>query len=295
MPRLREFTYFLNQAWLQLIRDRVLAGTAILAKVATFFVSALFLLIAFNFASALDSIRDQREVQVFLDRGGAEDAWRKIGGELREIPGVADAHLVTPDDAIEEFERDFGESGLVDALGENPLPPTYRLSLGDDHREGDAIRRIASRAETVSGVESVRYGGPGIAKVESRVRTFARLNLIVGLLAGVSGVLIVSNTIKLTIIARKDLVEILTLIGATDGFVRRPFLLEGIMQSCAAAAGSLLVLRGIHALVSIRISGILYFSTRSIIRFLLFAVFLGWAGAYMACAGPLRGRWERSA
>jgi len=117
--RLEPYLYFTRQAWLQLIRDRSLTSTAILANLATLFVSALFLLIAFNLHAALDSIRSQREVQVFLE-SSALDRWQAIGVELAEIDGVEEAAFISPDDAMVELERDFGESGLIQALGENP-------------------------------------------------------------------------------------------------------------------------------------------------------------------------------
>ncbi len=293
MRRARPFIYFAKQAWLQLVRDRALTGTAVLANVATFFVSVIFLMIAFNLDAALESIRDRREVQVFLRRDQPPDGYGEIGKALGEIEGVGETMLITPEQALREFEKEFGESGLVEALGENPLPPTYRIRPREGYRTPEAIAGIASGARSVDGVESVSYGAPGIAKIEARVRTLAVVNLLVGLLVGGAAVLVVANTIKLTVIARKDLVEILKLVGATDGFVRWPFLLEGAMQGLIAGGVALLVLRGLHLLVSLRLAGILFFSALTILLFLVFAACLGAAGAHLACDGPLRGRWGR--
>jgi cell division transport system permease protein len=294
MRRLSALAYFLRQAWRQLVRDRPLTSTAVLANTATLFVSALFLLIAYNLDLAVRSIRAQREVQVFLDRDLDPGRWEPIGEALAAIEGVASATFVSPDEAIEEFERDFGESGLTDALGENPLPAAYRLELLDGYGRSEAIAAVSESASRIDGVEEVHYGGPGLAKVEAKVRAFALLNLVVGLLTALSAILIVANTIRLTIIARMELVEILKLIGATDGFVRWPFLLEGGLQCFVAGVLALAALWGVYAIVASRIAGVLYFSTTPLLMFLTFALMLGGAGAHFATREPLRQHWRKT-
>ena len=102
-----------------------------------------------------------------------------------------------------------------------------------------------------------------------------------------------ANTIRLTILARSELVAILRLIGARDSFVRWPFLLEGAIQGIIAGVGALLALRGVHELVSMKLAGILFFSTGMSLVFLAFATFLGGAGALVATVAPLRVHWRR--
>lgn len=295
MRQLRPLAYFVRQAWRQLVRDRSLTVTAVLANLATFFVSALFLLIAWNLHAGLESIRAQREVQVFLDRTLDEASWKELGEKLRGMYGVAEVALVTPEEAMEEFETEFGESGLVAALGENPLPPTYRLGLDPDHRSPEAIDAIAQRAGALAGVEEVRYGGRGIAGVEARVRTFATVTTIIGLLAAISAAMIIANTSRLTILARKELVLVLRQIGARDGFIRVPFLLEGMLQGVAAGVGALGMLWLVHWLVATRVAGVVFFSGPLTLTFVGFAAVLGGAGAFAATLEPLRARWQRRA
>ena len=134
----------------------------------------------------------------------------------------------------------------------------------------------------------------GIAHVEARVRVFATLNLLVGVLAGLSAILIVANTIRLTILARRDLVSILKLIGAHDLFVRLPFILEGALQGALAGVGALVVLGLVHAVVTSRFAGLLFFPTLLIVAFLTFAAALGGLGAWVATIGPLREHWTKS-
>lgn len=294
MWRLRPLAYFVRQGWLQLVRDRRLTTTAVLANVATLFVSGMFLLIAWNLDRALDSIQGQREVQVYLADTLEPTAWPTVGETLSRVNGVVDAELITPEAALAEFERDFGESGLVEALGRNPLPATYRLTLADGFRTGDGLDQVVRAAGLVSGVDLVQFGGVGIAEMERRVRLFAILNLVVGVLAGLSAILIVGNTIRLTILAREELVEILKLIGAHDVFVRLPFVIEGTLQGFLAAAGAVAVLWGIHAAVASRVAGVLFFSPWVVVGFLGFAAILGGAGAWMATVHPLRVHWRKA-
>lgn len=294
MWRLRPLAYFLRQGWAQLVRDRRLTTTAILANVATLFVSGMFLLIAWNLHRALSSIEAQREVQVYLVSELDHEGWLEVGETLRQVNGVMGADLITPEDALAEFERDFGESGLVEALGRNPLPASYRLVLSDGFRIGDGLDQVVRAAELVSGVGYVQHGGVGIAEMERRVRLFTILTLVVGVLAGLSAILIVGNTIRLTVLAREELVEILKLIGARDVFVRLPFVVEGTLQGFLAAGGAVAVLWGIHAAVASRVAGVLFFSSWVVAAFLLFAGILGGAGAWMATIHPLRVHWRKT-
>lgn len=111
----RSIGYFTRQAWLQFVRDRTLSTTAFLANLATLFMSALFLLVAFNLEAGLRSFRDHRDVQVFFRPSTTAEDWDRAVQAIGSMAGVDAVELMTPDDAMAEFEAEFGESGLVDA------------------------------------------------------------------------------------------------------------------------------------------------------------------------------------
>jgi cell division transport system permease protein len=284
--------YFWQQAWHQLVRDHRLSVTAILANLATLFVSALFLLVAFNLNEAMRSMRAQRHVQVFLAPATPAIERDRIGTALRALPGVLGATLVTPEEALREFERDFGESGLEEALGENPLPASFRLSLADRARSESALDELQDATRRIVGVESVRYGTPGVLALEAKVRAFAIITVIFGVLVGLSAVLVVANTIRLTILARRDLVEILKLIGARDSFVSMPFLLEGAAQGAISGVGAIVLVWIGQSVLSRRMGGVMFFDWPVVAAFLVFSVAVGGAGAFWATAGPLRDDWR---
>jgi cell division transport system permease protein len=204
------------------------------------------------------------------------------------------ASSMPPDDALREFERDFGESGLEEALGKNPLPASYRLSLAPGSRAKDALHALDAAARRIEGVDAVRYGGPGITTIEAKVRAFAVITVVFGILVGLSAILVVGNTIRLTILARRDLVEILKLIGAPDSFVALPFLLEGALQGAFSGAGAILLVWIGQLLLSQRMGGVLFFDGVLVLAVLVFSIAVGAAGAWWATAAPLREHWRRA-
>lgn len=290
----RPIGYFAGQAWLQLVRDRRLSVTAILANLATLFVSALFLLVAWNLNQAMKSIQAQREMQVFLVEGTSLEGQERVAAALRALPGVVDAVLVTPEEALREFERDFGESGLEEALGKNPLPASFRLNLTPASRAKGALHALDEAARTIEGVDAVRYGGPGITTIEAKVRAFTAITVVFGVLVGLSAILVVANTIRLTILARRDLVQILKLIGAPDSFVAMPFLLEGALQGAFSGVGAILLVWIGQLLLSQKMGGVLFFDVLLVLAFLLFSIAVGAVGAWWATAAPLREHWRRA-
>jgi cell division transport system permease protein len=193
------------------------------------------LLITGNMRELLDRHASQRHVTAFLDGALAERKAEELARQAAALQGVARVDLVTPEAALERFRERLGGSALLEALEENPLPASLEITLEPDAARGPAAARAAAALGRLEGVEQV-VGGE--AWVEGYARALALVRsagLGLGAILAVASLLIVANTIRLAVYARRDEIEILTLVGASRTFVRLPFVIEGAIQGTLGA------------------------------------------------------------
>lgn len=209
------------------------------------FAVSAFATLLVNFERVSESVGSAVGAVAFLDVDSAvkADALRK---DIAAVPGVAEARLVSPDEALARVSGQLGEDSpvLVDGAG---LKMPWIVEVARDLTAGATSSAIYSRIERMDGVESVMHPGEEVERLEALGRLLRVSGLfLLGLIALVT-VLVVSNTVKLTVMSRADEIAIQKLVGATDGFVRLPFLLEGLLQGVLGAALALAALAGLHA------------------------------------------------
>jgi septal ring factor EnvC (AmiA/AmiB activator) len=202
---------------------------------------------------------------------------------------VTGVRYVSREEAWRRFEEEMGETGLLEALGGNPLPESFELDLAPAARLYTGMQRIAQESQSVPGVGEAVFGGEWVRRLD-RLLAAARLaNALAGLLVGLSVIFIISHTIRLTVLAKRDLIEILHVVGASGAFVRLPFVVEGILQSAAAGGLALGLLAVAHRIAAPRLPGLLYLSGTQIGLFLGFAALMGAIGSALAVRGTTRG------
>jgi cell division transport system permease protein len=171
-----------------------------------------------------------REVRLtaYVAEGLPPGAERSLLERVRRVPGVERAEWVSREQALERFrERLGGESALLEGLDQNPLPPSVEVELGPSRRDAAGLQAVAAALEALDGIEEVSRGHAwveGYARALSLLRAGAA---VLGAVLGFAALVIVTNTIRLAVYARRDEVEILMLVGATRTFAAVPFLLEG--------------------------------------------------------------------
>lgn len=233
-------------------RERPLVfGLSVATMAAGLLVLGTYLLIAANLRGVLERVgADLRLVAFTSPAAGAGPAGvEALGARLRALPGVADLHYVTPDAAMARLRGDLGEdAGVLDGMTRNPLPGSFELVVAPDRREPVELRALAAAVAAIPGVSEVRFG-------ESWVEGYARVvRMVEWLGAGLGTFLvlvlgaIVAATVRLSLHARADEIQIQRLVGAGGLFVRLPFYLEGALQGGLAAVAALLLLRGLYAL-----------------------------------------------
>ncbi|HEX2483840.1 MAG TPA: permease-like cell division protein FtsX [Myxococcota bacterium] len=206
----------------------------------TLFLVGAFALVLSNMSGLLERFGREVRLTAYATDGVTPGAGPALAEKIGALPGVARAEWVSKDAALERFRRRLGgEAALLEGLEENPLPASVEVEVAPSHHSSAGLASLREALARLDGVEEV---ADGHAWVEGYARAVALLHAAaigLGAVLGLAALLIVTNTIRLAVYARRDEIEILMLVGATRSFVAVPFLLEGLLQG---VAGGLLAL-----------------------------------------------------
>ena len=284
--------YNLRQAVLQIVRNKGMALASVFAITAMMLILGLFFVIAVNVNLFAEMVKqDYDTVEVYLLDSTDTDKAQSIMDTLEAVGGVTSVEYRTKDQALNILKERWGESGyLLESLGENPLPNSLLVKV-DDLSAANKVNSVASKLD---GVESTKYYKETVDKL-TKVTNFIEIAMIVIMIfLIIVSVVVVSNTIKLTVLARAKEISIMKYVGATNWFVRGPFLVEGIIIgiiSSLVAAGITYALYGrLVDAIGVRVMTILssplvpagYLSMNLIIVFLAMGIGIGATGSIIS-------------
>ena len=235
------FLYLVSEGIRSLWRTKstVLATITAIGIASSFVV--IIAVVGENVSGIIQIARGQYEFQVFFSEDVDNTQAAKLVDQIGGIEGIKSASLITKDEAADIFQREFGED-IFELLEENPLPPGSVLKLEEPKEGRIDVNPIIKQIEFVEGVDEVRYQGRLISLIERYYEGFFAGVTVLAAAILFGTVILISNTIRLSIYARRDLIRILKLVGATNRFVRFPFMVEGILEgllgSLVAAAVS---------------------------------------------------------
>jgi cell division transport system permease protein len=200
------------------------------------------LVITGNMRMLLDRHAAERHVTAFLEQALDPAHEEALARRAAELPGVSRVDLVTREAALERFRERLGGSTLLEALEQNPLPASLEITLAPGVTRGAQAARVAAALDRLEGVEEV-VGGESWVEGYARALALVRsAGLGLGTILAAATLLIVANTIRLAVYARRDEIEILALVGASRTFVRLPFVIEGAIQGTLGGLLGLLLL-----------------------------------------------------
>ncbi|MBR0379301.1 MAG: permease-like cell division protein FtsX [Mogibacterium sp.] len=225
--------YNLKQAFSQMGRNKAMYFTSILAITAMMLILGLFFVAFVNvnlFAASIE--KDYNVIQIYLKEGNSEEVNKGVEAALRESPGVDEVSYVSKDDAMVTLKQKWGENAyLLEDLPENPLPESFMVYVEDK----DAANSLAQSAAAIEGVEDVVYYRDTIEKL-AQVSHFIEMGSLIAMaFLVIVSVVIVANTIKLTVFNREKEIGIMKYLGATDWFVRAPFIWGGVIVGMVSA------------------------------------------------------------
>jgi cell division transport system permease protein len=215
------------------------------------YVVGLFAVVTFNLHEALSRVEERVQVVAYM-RDDARDAEIDLAREdLMEMEEVESIHHVSKDEALRVAREDLPEfEDLFAAMEVNPLPASLEIGLAPGFRTPDVTARIADRLSIYPFIEDVRYGEEWVDRLHLLQRIGALATTILGGAFAVVAALIIGTAIRIAIFARREEIHVMRLVGATNGFIRRPFLLEGALTGLMGGILASVLVFVSHALVS---------------------------------------------
>ncbi|MGE5585839.1 MAG: permease-like cell division protein FtsX [Bacillota bacterium] len=235
--RLTTVWYFLAEGWHSARRNVSLISLGTIA--ASLFVLGALALILMNLDHISQSLQARIEIRAFLEDGLSPEGVAAVREQIRGTDGVAQVAFVSKAEALRRLRGQLGErAGLLDVVGDNPLPDAFDVKVEDPERTSE----VAARISRIPGVLGVNYGQGFTEKLLATMRLVGVAGAAVAALFVAAVVFIVGNTVRLTVISRAREIEVMKLVGATDWFIRWPFLVEGMVVGLVGAAISGLLL-----------------------------------------------------
>ena len=257
----------------------------------TLFIFGGFLLIQENLHGLLKGWGSQIEIFAYLEGGLTPKEVKSLVERMRSYPEVESVRFVSKKEAWENFKQALGaQSGVLEGLQADILPSSLEIALKKLHRDRASVESLAERLRGVREVSEVEYPGEWMEKLSFLVLGIQWAKWVLGGFLFIATFLIVGSTVKLAVLARKDEIEIMQLVGASEGLIKAPFVIEGMIQGIVGAALSLLLLWLLFLFLSVRLPPLFgVFAAREQFHFLnsgglSLLLFLGWA---MGAGGSL--------
>ncbi|HUL69105.1 MAG TPA: permease-like cell division protein FtsX [Gemmatimonadales bacterium] len=282
-----------REAILTFRRAPLLSALSIITIAFALYVVGLFGLVALNLQRALKQVEERVEIVAYLLRNTPPESVALASQEISAFPEVLSVNYVSDEEALRR-----ARSGLVEFrdayrdLQVNPLPASIEIRLKAGFRDAAAVRNVADRLRGYSFIEEVRYGREWVEKLDHLRNLSGVVVLMIGLAFAVVAVVIIGVTIRITVLQRAKEIMIMRLVGATNWFIRGPFLLEGALKgllggllSAAMCYGSYLLFRGNTEVAR---EGLVFFQTPQLVMGVLFGIVIGLGGSLVSVGRHLR-------
>ncbi|MBR5245120.1 MAG: permease-like cell division protein FtsX [Clostridia bacterium] len=246
------FAYYVREGLSSVFVHGFTSLAAMLVIAACLMITGTFALVAYNLDLQIRELEGQSEIVVYIDENVSRDNALALGQKIRALDNVKTAEFVTKEQLFEDYLDSLGEDAYVmeELRDDNPLRDSYQITMDDVSLHADTVKAL----ENINGVAA----SSSMQEVSERLIQIRQVvNLIsytmVALLGGVS-VFIIANTVKLAMFARKEEIAIMKMVGATNHFIRAPFVVEGMFLGLSAAALAFFVLWGVYAYVSAQLA-----------------------------------------
>lgn len=231
--------FYFREALLSFKRSTLMSMATILSITTILIIVGVFLLISTNSSLFLKNIESQLEIIVYLEDNISQAEINNLKSNIASIDGIKEVKFVSKEEAYQRLLKDLGEQkDILSAIEKNPLPSSLEIQVKDPK----VIEQIANRITEFKKVEEVEYGREIAEKLLNFTYVFRRAGMLVLALLVFASILIISNIIKITVYARRNEIEIMSLSGATSWFIKWPFIIEGFLQGFISSLFSIIIL-----------------------------------------------------
>ncbi|MBQ7479507.1 MAG: permease-like cell division protein FtsX [Selenomonadaceae bacterium] len=255
--KLRTSEYFIREVLISLRRNNWMSFASVGTVAVSLFVLGVFMLLVLNMNRLASTLESQVQISVYLQDDIKDSVRDKVEKDILEMQGIESVKYVGRDEAMERLKERLGDQKyLLDALEEkNPLPDSIEVTV----KMPEMVETAANAIVKMNGVEEAKYGQDVVEHLFDITRLMRIFGLALMVLLAGATLFIISNTIRLTVFARRKEIAIMKYVGATDWFIRWPFLLEGMVLGCIGGIIAALALRSFYAAMAAKIYSTLTF------------------------------------
>jgi len=246
--KIRGVRYFFSEAFKNIFSNGWMTIASIFTVVASLLVLGVFLTLSINISNMAGNLEDSYQIVVFVDEKVSDDGVKIIGSQLKNTENVTDAVLTTREERLLILRDKMGEnaSKLDRYKDDNPLRDMYQVTLNDLSKSEQTIDKI----EKIDGIAKIQRNEEAIDKLVKAANYIKTFSLWIIVALAIVSIFIISNTIKLTVYTRRKEINIMKFVGATDWFIRWPFIIEGIFIGLIGAGAAIgLILGGYNLLI----------------------------------------------
>ena len=282
-----------REALLSFRRAPLLSILSVTAIAFSLFTLGLFGLVAVNLRQALLGLEERVEIVAYILRGTPSETIAVASQDISAFPEVQEVNYVSEDVALQRARAELVE--FRDAyrdLQVNPLPASLEVRLKEGYRDAATVERVAQRLKGFGFIDDVRFGREWVQKLDHLRNLTGLVGLLIGLAFAAVAVVIIGVTIRLTILQRAREISIMRLVGATNWFIRGPFLLEGAFKGLMGGLLSLVLCYGGYLLFRDQsggtLAGLVFFRPEHMVIIIIFGVLLGLGGSLVSVGRHLR-------
>jgi len=282
--------YSMRRALANMSENRLVHLIGIGTMAIAFLIFDAFLLVFLNINYWIEEQGSSLTMSIYFTGDPDKAAVETVSKELLQYPGVTINEFISKSDAMENLKRRLGDkAGILDGLEGNPLPASLEITLSKGKIE-DFPKQLKARLEMLEAVDEVQYSHEWVEKIQAVMGAVKLIGIIFGGLLFLAALFIIINTIKLAIYSRHDEVEILKLVGATNRFVKAPFLIEGSIQGFLGGVTAIVILLLGYLVAITRIDlrigfasfDIVFLSPQFILLLLLMSIIVGFLGSMIS-------------
>lgn len=255
--KLQTIEYYFKEVIHSMIRNRWMSFASIGTVAVSLFILGVFAILVTNITKMASSLESQVQISAYLNDALTEEGREEVEKMIKDMRSVSSVKYVTKEEALKILQERLGEQKkILDALGNsNPLPNAFTVTV----KSADDVKKTAVAIADLYGVEEVKYGQDVAANLFDLTHLIRVFGFLLMLLLTFATIFIISNTIRLTVFARRKEIAIMKYVGATDWFIRWPFILEGMGLGLIGGSISAFALRSFYSAMVAKIASTLAF------------------------------------
>lgn len=245
------FGYLIGEGFSNVFKNKKSTGASLMIMCATMIIFGIFLILGENINHFVEQVKSEQGFQVFLEKDATDEEVQKVGEEIRAIDGVSTIEFKDKTDALNTMKEKFGDkSSLIEPYGADYFPTSYIVTLTDLNLSKDVQNKILQ----IENVNEITSSDKTVSTLLSLAKGIKIVTGVILVLLIVISIFIIANTIKLTVHARRKEISIMKYVGATNSFIRWPFIVEGIVIGIISSIISIIIVGGTYNIITTKMA-----------------------------------------